>query len=79
MAELREHRSRGLRAPAGQSWIAIGGVAYQRQVIGDGGRHDSEFADNAGLIEFHARPPVQLDYAGALYALAEVLIRGTDD
>ncbi len=50
MPELRQHRRRGLRAPARESRIAVRRIADQRQLIRDRRRRHAELRDDAGFV-----------------------------
>ena len=80
MAVAVEHGGGRFRAPAGQPRIAVGGVAHQRQVVGDGrGRH-AELGAHAVRVQRRALAPVEQDHAVPDDALGQVLVgRGDDD
>ncbi len=70
MAVTREHRSGGLRAPAGQAGVAVGGIADEREVIGNRRGPHAELRHHARFVQDHVRAPVQLHDARAADATA---------
>lgn len=74
MAEFGQNGCRGFRSPSGQARVAVGGVAHQRQIVGDGRRGNAEFLDDSVLIHRHAGPAIPLHHACALHALCQILI-----
>src|ERR1700675_4434236 len=76
--KLGKHGSRRFRTPTLQAGIPIGCVSYQREVVGDRCRWDSELLDHARFIQRDPRPAVQLDDARAAHALGKVLVGRAD-
>ncbi len=78
MGEARQDRGGGAGAPSGQAREAVGGVADQRQVVGDRSRWNAPLLVHAGLVDGQAAAPVPQDDAVAAHALGKVLVRGAD-
>src|SRR5436853_5582844 len=79
MEKLGQHCSRRFRAPAEEPWIAVRGIADQREVVRDRCRGHPEFLHYGSLIQGDACPTVQLYDARAGHTLREVLVGRADD
>src|SRR5262245_40013078 len=77
MPELREHRARGLGAPARQAGEAVSAVTDEGEVVGDGFRADTELLPHTFRVENLVLAAIPLDDLAA-DALAEVLVRRAD-
>ena len=74
----RAPRAADFGAPAGQAGEAVGGVADQREVVGDRRRRHAELLDHAGFVAHLPRAAVELHDAVAEHALRQVLVRRAD-
>ena len=75
-----QHGGRRLRPPPGQPGDAIGGVAHQRQVVGNRLGSNAETVDDAVPVVAHALAPVELhDAEPVVDDLGEVLVGGADE
>ena len=78
MNVARQERRRGLLPEAGQARDPVGGVADQRQEVGDALRPDAAPGPQGLLVDLAAPDPVHLHHPAAGEALAEVLVRRED-
>ena len=78
-AELGEHGGCALRTPAGEAGKAVGRVAHQRQVVGDGAGRHTELHLHCGGVDDLVLAPVVLHHSGALHALTKVFVGGDDE
>src|SRR5215471_7885116 len=58
MEEFGEYRSRRLRTPTRQPWIAVCRIAHQSQVVGNRFRRYSKFLNHSRFIEGDPRPAI---------------------
>ena len=79
MTEAREHSGGRFRAPARQTGIAVGRVADEREIVGNGRRRHAEPGDDAGFVANRARAAVHLDHARSANALGQILVGRADD
>ena len=79
MTIAREHGSRGLRAPAIESRIAIGGIADQSEIVRNRCWWYAELCDHAGFIDGRSGAPIQLHDTCTADALGQILVRRADD
>ena len=78
MAPPGEHRRCGFCTPARQTRITIGGIAHERQVVGDRRRRHAELRDDACFIADGAPSTVHLHDPRAAHALRQILVGGAD-
>ena len=74
-----EYGRRGLGAPAGQAGITVGGVAHEREPVGNRRGRNPELLADSGLVAHLARAAIELDDSMTPHALRQVLVRGADD
>ena len=75
-----QDRGRRTRAPTRQPREAVGGIAHQRQVVGDGCRRHTELLLHRGGVVEATLSPVEGDHAAVgANALCHVLVRAQDD
>ena len=79
VVEAGEDGGGGFGAPAGEAGEAVGGVADEGEVVGDGGGGDTELGDDTGFVADDALAAVELDDVGATDALSEILVGGADE
>ena len=77
--KLSENCSGRFGPPPWQARIPVGRVTYQRQIVRDGRRRYTKLLDHSRLIVRDAGSAIQLDDAGALDALGEVLVGRADN
>ena len=75
----RQHHPCRLRAPAGQAGEAVGGVADEREVVGDRRRAHAELLPHARLVDHPLLAPIELDHHRIHHALPEVLVGRADE
>jgi hypothetical protein len=77
-AVVRQHRRRGLGAPARDPHDAVGRVAHQGQPVGDRDRSHAVLVDHTRLVHERSAPTIQQHDALAAYALGQILVRRAD-
>src|SRR6516225_2954498 len=70
---------RSLGSPSWYAWVTIRTVADRGQIVGNRGRLYPELCDYASLVAQDLASAIQLDDTGPHDALAEVLVRSTND
>ena len=69
----------GFGAPSGEAGVAVGAVADDGEVVGDGCGRDAEFGDDAGFVAHDVLAAIELDDAGADDTLAEIFVGRADE
>ncbi len=77
--EARQDSGCGPRTPSGQSRIPISSIAYQGQVIRDGGGLNTKLVDHPLMISFNTPSTIKLHHACTLNALRQIFVWRADD
>jgi hypothetical protein len=78
--------ARSAQAPPRPTWGPsarcrgrVGGIAHEREPIGNGGRHDAELREHGFLSEYLAACTIEADDTRTTHALGEIFVGRTDD